>query len=129
MPEMKKESARYITLKEAARISGYAPDYLGQLIRKGKLAGKQIYLNVAWVTTEQALREYLESNKVVSGKSEFGMTFRGKMRRWIAEHSSGEEVMRLARRVIYIVIVFLVAFCLFLAYALVANALRKLTRP
>ena len=59
----KKEDSQYITLKEAAKISGYTPDYLGQLIRKGKLPGKQIYLNVAWVTTEEALMEYLEKNK------------------------------------------------------------------
>lgn len=38
---------KLISLKEAARISGYAPDYIGQLIRKGKIAGKQVYYNVA----------------------------------------------------------------------------------
>jgi hypothetical protein len=53
----------HITLKEAARISGYAPDYIGQLIRKGKLYGRQIYYNVAWVTTEAALREYIAADK------------------------------------------------------------------
>ncbi len=48
----------YISLKEAAEISGYAPDYVGQLIRAGKLPGKQVYSNVAWVTTEEAVRAY-----------------------------------------------------------------------
>jgi hypothetical protein len=52
-----------ITLKEASKLSGYAPDYLGQLIRKGKLPGKQVYCNVAWVTTETAVREYIEKEK------------------------------------------------------------------
>lgn len=51
---------KYISLKEASSISGYAPDYIGQLIRSGKLSGKQVYSNVAWVTTESALREYLD---------------------------------------------------------------------
>ena len=51
---------KYISLKEASLISGYAPDYVGQLIRSGKLSGKQVYSNVAWVTTEVALRDYLE---------------------------------------------------------------------
>ena len=125
MPEIPKEGAHYITLKEAAQISGYSPDYLGQLIRKGKLAGKQVYLNVAWVTTERALREYLENNKVISGKSEFGLTFRGRIRRWVTAHSSGEEVIKIAQRVIYFVIVLLVLFCLFLAYALIDNAFHK----
>ncbi len=50
---------KYLSLKEASQISGYAPDYVGQLIRQGKLPGKQVYSNVAWVTTEEALRDYL----------------------------------------------------------------------
>lgn len=55
---------KYINLKEAAEISGYAPDYIGQLIRKGKLLGKQVYCNIAWVTTEEAIHEYLAKNKL-----------------------------------------------------------------
>jgi len=49
----------YITLREAAEISTYSPDYLGQLIRAGKLEGEQVYSSVAWVTTEEALRSYM----------------------------------------------------------------------
>jgi len=48
----------YITLKEASERFGYAPDYIGQLIRKGKIEGKQVYANVAWVTTEEAMVAY-----------------------------------------------------------------------
>lgn len=125
MPEISKEGPQYITLKEAAQISGYSPDYLGQLIRKGKLAGKQVYLNVAWVTTEKALKEYLENNRVNGGKAE-QMTFRNKVRRWFAAHGSGEEVIRLARRVIYVVLAFLVVVCVFLIYALIANVMRTI---
>jgi hypothetical protein len=65
---------KYITLKEAAEISGYAPDYIGQLIRSGKLAGKQIYYNVAWVTTETALHEYLAKGGNGKATSFFGQT-------------------------------------------------------
>ncbi len=50
---------KYITLKEAGELSGYAPDYIGQLIRQGKLPGKQVYSSVAWLTTAEAVREYL----------------------------------------------------------------------
>ena len=63
-------SKKYLTLKEAAAISGYAPDYIGQLIRKGKLSGKQVYHNVAWMTTEKDLREYMRDKKGVK-KSRF----------------------------------------------------------
>lgn len=56
----------YITLKEAAKISGYSADYIGQLIRKGKISGRQIYTNIAWVTTEDEIREYI--NREGKGK-------------------------------------------------------------
>lgn len=55
---MKEE--KYISLKEASEISGYSPDYIGQLIRKGKVKGKQVYFNTAWMVTEEEIREYLE---------------------------------------------------------------------
>lgn len=51
----------YITLKEAAQISNYAPDYIGQLIRAGKIEGEQVYSNVAWVTTEDSIRSYMDA--------------------------------------------------------------------
>src|SRR5205807_2557938 len=40
-------------------ITGYSADYVGQLIRGGKLEGKQVFSNVAWMTTEEALQKYL----------------------------------------------------------------------
>jgi hypothetical protein len=120
MAESKKGGTHYITLKEAAKISGYSPDYLGQLIRKGKLSGKQIYLNVAWVTTEEALDEYLKINKA-GGFTSTGSGIRSRIRRWFIAHSSGEEVVKIARRIIYVIIALLVALCLFLIYAIFAN--------
>ena len=60
---MAKAKAELISLKEAADMSGYTADYLGQLIRAGKLDGKQVFLNVAWMTTREAVAEYLKKNK------------------------------------------------------------------
>lgn len=60
MLEQRRAQAQgYITLKEAATIADYTPDYVGQLIRAGKIKGKQVYSNVAWVTTEDEIRAYL----------------------------------------------------------------------
>lgn len=47
-----------ISLKEAASISGYSADYIGQLIRAGKIPGKQVYVNIAWMTTAEAVMAY-----------------------------------------------------------------------
>lgn len=57
--QRKAQEKGYITLKEAADISNYSADYIGQLIRAGKIEGHQVYSNVAWVTTEESVRNYL----------------------------------------------------------------------
>lgn len=49
----------YITLKEAAELTGYTSDYVGQLVRAGKIKGEQVYSGVAWVTTEDEVSSYL----------------------------------------------------------------------
>ena len=54
---------KHITLKEAAALSGYSADYLGQLIRKGKLEGEQVFMNTAWMTTEIAVLDYVDKTK------------------------------------------------------------------
>ncbi len=51
----------YITLKQAAKIANYTPDYVGQLIRGGKIKGEQVYANVAWVTTEEEIQAYIDN--------------------------------------------------------------------
>ncbi|OGZ04839.1 MAG: hypothetical protein A2845_05095 [Candidatus Lloydbacteria bacterium RIFCSPHIGHO2_01_FULL_49_22] len=69
MTSQEQKKAGFITLKEASERFGYSPDYIGQLIRKGKLEGKQVYANVAWMTTPEAMEEYLAKEKR-TGKGE-----------------------------------------------------------
>ncbi len=57
-------SKKYITLKEAAEVSGYSSDYVGQLIRQGKLPAKKVYSNIAWLTTEEAVLGYIDKAEV-----------------------------------------------------------------
>lgn len=59
----KNNKEKWISLKEAAKISGYAPDYIGEMIRKGKIPGKQVYYNIAWMTTPEALLKYKQREK------------------------------------------------------------------
>lgn len=49
----------YISLKEAAKISGYHQDYLSWLIRKGRIEGKRIGRD--WFTTKKSLKTHLAS--------------------------------------------------------------------
>lgn len=60
---MSKNKNNLITLKEASQLSGYSADYVGQLIRQGKIPGKQVYCNIAWMTTAEAVLDYKKKNR------------------------------------------------------------------
>jgi hypothetical protein len=53
-----------ISLKDASIISGYSADYIGQLIRAGKIPGKQVYSNITWMTTKEAVLEYKANSRL-----------------------------------------------------------------
>lgn len=66
---------KYITLKQAAILSGYSSDYVGQLIRQGKIAGKQVYSSVAWVTTDEEIKRYLHLKEKGENPSEIRSSY------------------------------------------------------
>ena len=59
---------KYLSLKEAAEISGYASDYIGWLIRTGKVKGKRVYTGISWQTTEKAIKNYQKRKTKTKGK-------------------------------------------------------------
>ncbi len=61
-----------ISLKEAAKVTGYSADYIGQLIRAGKIPGKQVYSNISWVTTAEAVLDYKNASKLKQKQSSVG---------------------------------------------------------
>jgi hypothetical protein len=101
---------KYISLKEAAEISGYSSDYLGQLIRGGKLEGKQVFLNVAWMTTEEALMKYMKESKNGTSKEV------SKTKKFKDQFFSPETLSNLYEMVTWVVVVVLVVFGLLLFY-------------
>ena len=50
--------ARLISLKEASKMTPYSSEYLGLLVRKGKLEGYKV--GGKWMTTEPAVEFYLK---------------------------------------------------------------------
>ena len=104
------KNKEHITLKEAAVLSGYSSDYLGQLIRKGKLAGEQVYSNVAWVTTEKDVMSYLQKTKgsVVDDSS-------------VAKKLINKHSHKIIHYFLYFSIGFLLLFIFALFYVFVAN--------
>ncbi len=58
LPETKQDAdSVFISLAQAARMTGYHQDYLGQVARSGKLEAKKIGRN--WVTTRKAINHFL----------------------------------------------------------------------
>lgn len=95
----------YISLKEAAQLSNYSPDYIGQLIRAGKIRGEQVYSNVAWMTTEEEIDAYLKNKSRTVG---------------VDERSAVSEYLqkRLLSTFVYVIIFVLFLSLLFLQYVL-----------
>jgi len=105
----------FISLKEAAKMSGYTPDYVGQLIRAGKLPGKQVFSNVAWVTTEEAMLEYVQRSK--KGVSEDGTSLTQR----VGEVFSEKNILILYSMVLWGVAVLLVVIAIFLMYVFMVS--------
>ena len=133
---MAKENKQYISLKEASELSGYSPDYIGQLIRSGKLHGKQVFQNVAWMTTENDLRTYMgkrrgpavkDLGKKISWRSALGT---------IGALGKKFDLVRLLSAVLYVLLglslcLFLLFFYIFsvsIEHGLEQRAIQKLER-
>jgi len=111
---------KHISLKEASRISGYAPDYIGQLIRSGKLEGKQVYANIAWMTTESAIRAYV-SGSTGGEVSREAPRFEGG-----SKFVMSKKFHRFFRGLLYAVIGLSVIFMMFLFYLLSVSIDRRI---
>jgi len=66
-----KKPKKYIDLKTAARISGYASDYIGWLIRKGKIKGKKVYTNISWQIPPKEIIKYCKKTKNLEIRDSF----------------------------------------------------------
>ena len=67
-----------ITLRQAARMSGYHPDYLSSLIRSGQMNGQKI--GKTWVTTETDMRRLLDGTAVPAADDPIPCRLRSKSR-------------------------------------------------
>ncbi len=109
----------YITLRQAAELSGYSPDYIGQLIRKGKISGKQVYSNPVWMTTESEVLEYLHENR---GSTSSGGSYLSYATKSIKTRLRSEfELVKLYKGILYTVMGVSVVFSLFLFYVFSVN--------
>ena len=117
-----KKEKNYITLKEAAALSGYSSDYVGQLIRNGKIRGKRIYANPVWMTTEHDILSYLELNRSdgLSGNGS-GRSIYNHFRSLGTKLRSELEIVKLYKGVLYLAITSSLIFSLFVFYVFSVN--------
>lgn len=108
----------YITLKEASERFGYSADYIGQLIRKGKIEGKQVYANVVWMTTPEAMEAYLLKEKPDDDTPTPVATAPLLIDR-LMERALPPRVLSLYRSALYALLILLAVFAIFLCYMLV----------
>ena len=120
---------KHITLKEAAEISGYAPDYVGQLIRRGKLPGKQVYCTVQWMTTAEAIQQYIQTNNN-GNKNKKQLSTVEKVQEWFIQLKNSFllqlKLAKLFKTVLYLTIIFSVGFSLLLFYIFSISVEKKL---
>lgn len=108
---MLSKNKEYISLKEASEISGYSADYIGQLIRAGKLPGKQVFQQVVWMTTEADLLAYMEKKKGTPESAETQSRFER-----ILRYFRDVELTQLMMPLLYAAAGFSVCLFLFLFY-------------
>lgn len=120
------DKQKYITLKEAAKISGYAPDYVGQLIRSGKIPGKQVYCTVAWTTTEEALREYIKRNEGQKRNGRLQEKLIERMRQIKTRILLEMKLATLFKTALYFTVILSVGFSLLLFYIFSVSVEKKL---
>ena len=117
---------KYISLKEAAKISGYAPDYIGQLIRKGKLPGKQVYCTVAWMTTEESIKRYMQKSAENRQNLSLADKIQEKFRQIKTRAFLELKLAQLFKSVLYFSVILSVSFSLLLFYVFSVSVEKKL---
>ena len=72
-----------ITVREAAKLSGYNPDYISSLIRSGKLRGTKVGKN--WMTTADDVRRYARAVQIEaeSAKRSLGQKIVARIGAWL----------------------------------------------
>lgn len=125
---MLNKKEEYISLRDAAKMSGYSPDYVGQLIRSGKLPGKQVFSHVAWMTTEDALQEYMQKKRGGKTPSSWQDTAADAIRSIPHRVRRQFEMPKLFTKALYGVVILSVCFLLLLFYIFSTSLERELNQ-
>jgi len=56
----------WLTVSDAAKLSGYNPEYITRLIRQGEISGRKV--SIVWLVDRESLLAYVEKAKKLGGK-------------------------------------------------------------
>ncbi len=111
---------KFISLKEAARISGYSSDYIGFLIREGKIEGRPVYTNISWQTTAEEVLDY--KNRTAKRDAKSGKKMVNNFRYFQKRASREMRIIKLFfatfRSVLPIIIVLILSFSILIGFFL-----------
>ena len=61
-----KNSDEWLTVNEAAELSGYNPEYITRLIRENKIKARKV--SIVWIVDRESLLVYLSKVQKLGGK-------------------------------------------------------------
>jgi hypothetical protein len=105
-----------INLKEASAISGYSADYVGQLIRQGKIPGKQVACNVQWMTTKEAVLGYKQGDGQKGKTSKFSKYLETKKQRFGFEMEVYKLFFKTFKTLAPVLLIFIISFFLLIIF-------------
>src|ERR1035437_3275471 len=81
MDEILIEGKKYVSSKQAAKMTGYAKDYVGQLCREGRVPARLV--GRAWYVLESAIADHRFGNQVeLKGKESIEETVPAVSKTW-----------------------------------------------
>ena len=60
------DDSDWLTVSDAAKLSGYNPEYITRLIRQGEIKGRKV--SIVWLVESKSLLAYAERAKKLGGK-------------------------------------------------------------
>jgi hypothetical protein len=90
MDELEISGKRYISSRRAAKENKYHSDYIGQLVRTGKVVGTKV--GRAWYVDENSLSQYLGKEKIVQLSTPVAPTVSIEVKKEIHSYDSSVNV-------------------------------------
>jgi excisionase family DNA binding protein len=59
-------NGEWLTVRDAAKLSGYNPEHIRRLIREGEIEGRKV--SIVWLVNRESLLAYVTKAQAMGGK-------------------------------------------------------------